>query len=72
MGLYEVIYCIHHHPRALFYDIPRVGTQFYDIPEFGRSLTAYPGWSAVLRHTQVGTPFYGIPRLGRSFTTYPG
>ena len=44
---------IHHYPRALFNDIPRVGahfydipgsgTHFYDIPGSGRSLTTYPG-----------------------------
>ena len=36
--------CIHHYPRALFYDIPRrVGPYFYDIPGSERSLTIYPG-----------------------------
>ena len=34
---------IHHYPRALFNEIPRVGTHFYDIPGSGRSLTTYPG-----------------------------
>ena len=34
---------IHHYSRALFNDIPRVGTHFYDIPGSGRSLTTYPG-----------------------------
>ena len=34
---------IHHYPRALFNDIPRVGKHFYDIPRSGRSLTTYPG-----------------------------
>ena len=34
---------IHHYPRALFNDIPRVGAYFYDIPGSGRSLTTYPG-----------------------------
>ena len=43
---------IHHYPRALFNDIPRVGAHFYDIPvgahfydipRSGRSLTTYPG-----------------------------
>ena len=38
---------IHHYPRALFNDIPRVGTYFYDIPGSGRSLTTYPGRGAV-------------------------
>ena len=32
---------IHHYPRALFNDIPRVGAHFYDIPGSGRSLTTY-------------------------------
>ena len=27
--------CIHHYPRALFNDIPRVGAHFYDIPKAG-------------------------------------
>ena len=27
--------CIHHYPRALFNDIPRVGAYFYDIPRVG-------------------------------------
>ena len=35
--------CIHHYPRALFNDIPRVGAYFYDIPGSGHSLTTYPG-----------------------------
>ena len=30
---------IHHHPRALFYEIPGVGTRFSDIPEAERSTT---------------------------------
>ena len=34
----------HHYPRALFNDIPRVGTYFYDIP----------GSGCLLRHTRVG------------------
>ena len=34
---------IHHYPRALFNDIPRVGAHFYDIPGSGCSLTTYPG-----------------------------
>ena len=34
---------IHHYPRALFNDIPRVGAHFYDIPGSGRTLTTYPG-----------------------------
>ena len=33
---------IHHYPRALFYDIPRVGAYVYDIPGTGRSFTTYP------------------------------
>ena len=28
-------YCIHHYPRALLNDIPRVGAYFYDIPRNG-------------------------------------
>ena len=38
---------IHHYPRALFNDIPRVGAHFYDIPGSGRSFTTYPGRAAV-------------------------
>ena len=38
---------IHHYPRALFNDIPRVGTHFYDIPGSGRTFTTYPGQGAV-------------------------
>ena len=38
---------IHHYPRALFNDIPRVGAHFYDIPGSGRSLMTYPGRGAV-------------------------
>ena len=30
---------IHHYPRALFNDIPRVGAHFYDIPGSGRTFT---------------------------------
>ena len=30
-------YFIHHYPRALFNDIPRVGAHFYDIPGSGRT-----------------------------------
>ena len=40
---------IHHYPRALFNDIPRVGAHFYDIPGSGRTLTTYPGHMLVLR-----------------------
>ena len=29
---------IHHFPRALFNNIPRVGAQFYDIPGFNNSM----------------------------------
>ena len=39
--------CIHHYPRALFNDIPRVGAYFYDIPGSGRTFTTYPGRGAV-------------------------
>ena len=35
--------CIHHYPRALFNDIPRVGAHFYDIPGSGRTFTTFPG-----------------------------
>ena len=38
---------IHHYPRALFNDIPRVGAYFYDISGSGRTLTTCPGWGAV-------------------------
>ena len=38
---------IHHYPRALFNDIPRVGAPFYDIPGSGRTFTTYPGRDAV-------------------------
>ena len=34
---------IHHYPRVLFNDIPRVGAHFYDIPGSGRRFTTYPG-----------------------------
>ena len=34
---------IHHYPRALFNDIPRVGAHFYDIPGSRRTFTTYPG-----------------------------
>ena len=34
---------IHHYPRALFNDIPRVRPYFYDIPGSGRIFTTYPG-----------------------------
>ena len=38
---------IHHYPRALFNDIPRVGAHFYDIPGSGCTFTTYPGRGAV-------------------------
>ena len=38
---------IHHYPRELFNDIPRVGAYFYDIPGSGRTFTTYPGRGAV-------------------------
>ena len=44
---------IHHYPRALFNDIPRVGAHFYDIPGSRRTFTTYPGRDALLRHTRV-------------------
>ena len=34
---------IHHYPRAVFNDIPRVGAHFYDIPGSGCIFTTYPG-----------------------------
>ena len=41
---------INHYPRALFNDIPRVGSaHFYDIPGPGRSLTTYPGQVNVMK-----------------------
>ena len=44
---------IHHYPRALFNDIPRVGAPFYDIPGSGRSLTTYPGQYAINRAVTI-------------------
>ena len=44
-------YFIHHYPRALFNDIPRVGAHFYDIPRSGRTFTTCP----------VGAQFNDIP-----------
>ena len=38
---------IHHYPRALFNDIPRVSAHFYDIPGSGCTFTTYPGRGAV-------------------------
>ena len=38
---------IHHYPRALFNDIPRVGAHFYNIPGSGCTFTTYPGRGAV-------------------------
>ena len=38
---------IHHYPRALFNDIPRVGVHFYDIPGSRRTFTTYLGRGAV-------------------------
>ena len=52
---------IHHYPRALFNDIPRVGAHFYDIPGSVRTFTTYPGRDALLRHTRVGAQFNDIP-----------
>ena len=51
---------IHHYPRALFNDIPRVGAHFYDIPGSGRTFTTYPGRSnktngLSLTHHRLGT-----------------
>ena len=64
--------CIHHYPRALFNDIPRVGASFNDIPGSWRIFATFPGRGEVLRKPRVGATFYDIPRSGRSFTTYPG
>ena len=44
---------IHHYPRALFNDIPRVGAHFYDIPGSGRSLTTYPGQGALSKKSSA-------------------
>ena len=52
---------IHHYPRALFNDIPRVVAHFYDIPGSGRNFTTYPCRGAILRHTRVGAQFNDIP-----------
>ena len=52
-------YFIHHYPRALFNDIPRVGAHFYDIPGSGHTFTTYPGRSAVLT-TYPGHMFISI------------
>ena len=46
---------IHHYPRALFNDIPRVGTHFYDIPGSGRSLTTYPGQEEKIQDSIITT-----------------
>ena len=45
---------IHHYPRALFNDIPRVRGSV-------RTFTTYPGRDALLRHTRVGAQFNDIP-----------
>ena len=51
---------IHHYPRALFNDIPRVGAHFYDIPGSGRTFTTYPGHSpAMKRHVMSARMRYG-------------
>ena len=46
--------CIHHYPRALFNDIPKVGAYFYNIPGSGRSLTTYPGHRKRNKHLGDG------------------
>ena len=46
---------IHHYPRALINDIPRVGAYFYDIPGSGRTLTTYPGQLRDLSYEQCLT-----------------
>ena len=44
---------IHHYPRALFNDIPRVGTHFYNIPGLGRTFTHNTAYSTSRTyHTQ--------------------
>ena len=68
--LYRCQYCIHHYPRALFYNIPRVGCCLQHTQS--RVLfTTYPESGAV----------YNIPRVGCClqhtqsrvlFTTYTG
>ena len=50
----------HHHHRALFYDITRVGAQFYDITRVEAQFYDI---------TMVGAQFYDITRVGPSFTT---
>ena len=55
---------IHHYPRALFNDIPRVGAHFHDIPGSGRTFTTCPGRDGLLRHTRVGAQFNDIPGSG--------
>ena len=57
---------IHHYPRALFNDIPRVGAYFHDIPGSGRTFTTCPGRDALLRHTRVGAQFNDIPGSTRT------
>ena len=54
---------IHHYPRALFNDIPRVGAYFYDIPGSGRSLTTYPGLRSKVRPRTFGCVAMGSALL---------
>ena len=54
---------IHHYPRALFNDIPRVGAYFYDISGSGRTFTTYPGRDVLLRHTRVGAQLITIQQM---------
>ena len=51
---------IHHYPRALFNDIPRVGAHFYDIPGPGRSLTTYPGHLGPMNLSQYSVYLAGL------------
>ena len=50
---------IHHYPRALFNNIPRVGAYFYDMVIVS-TFPTYPGRDALLRHTWVGAQFNDI------------
>ena len=57
---------IHHYPRALFNDIPRVGAHFYDIPGSGRTFTTCAGSTqpsrTVVKSIEV---FYGVESVVR-------
>ena len=52
---------IHHYPRALFNDIPRVGAHFYDIPGSGRTVYDIPGSGRTFT-TYPGRGFVDRPR----------